>query len=147
MKLTVQLKGVDVLSLVTKRLISAAQQGMKESVSEAAQLFVDEAQLLVPVDTGHLRDSIHAELLEASDTRAVIAVTPAYEEPNEWGFEPAYARRIEYGFQGPDALGRVYHQAAQPYMRPAFDSKQDEARQVIKDGIVGALDDAMATRR
>ena len=146
MRLMVQMKGVDSLSLVTKRLIEASRQGLNHGVSEAAQLFVDEAKALVPVDTGHLQDSIHAELLEQTDTRTVVAVTPAYEESNPYGFEPAYARRIEYGFMGTDSLGRSYHQAAQPYMRPAFDNKQDEARQAIKDGIVQELDAAMVRR-
>lgn len=146
MRLMVQLKGVDVLSLVTQKLINAAREGAKQSVSDAAQLFVEEAQTLVPVDTGHLRESIHAELVEATDTLTVVAVTPAYEDPNPYGFEPAYARRIEYGFAGADSLGRVYHQAAQPYMRPAFDSKQEEAKQLIKDGIYQELDAAMQRR-
>lgn len=140
MTLTVQLKGVDAVSLRTKALIKAAQQGLKFGVSEAGQILEDEAKTLVPVDTGHLRDSIHQELVESTETRQVIKVTPAYDEPNPWGFEPAYARRIEYGFVGSDSLGRHYHQAAQPYMRPAFDTKQDEARDAIKNGIYDELD-------
>lgn len=140
MNLTVQLRGVDQLSLRTKALFSAAQRGLKFGVSEAGQILEDEAKTLVPVDTGHLRDSIHQELIESSETRQVVAVTPAYEEPNPYGFEPAYARRIEYGFVGTDSLGRHYNQAPQPYMRPAFDTKQDEARQAIKDSIYGELD-------
>lgn len=30
-----------------------------------------------------------------------------------------YARRIELGFVGPDSLGRVFNQAARPYVKPA----------------------------
>lgn len=140
MHLVVSLKGVDQISLRTKALFRAAQQGMKFGVSEAGQILEDEAKTLVPVKTGHLRDSIHQELIESTDVRQVIAVTPAYEEPNPYGFEPAYARRIEYGFVGTDSLGRHYNQAPQPYMRPAFDTKQDEARQAIKDSIYQELD-------
>lgn len=140
MMLIVQLKGVDAVSLRTKALIAAAQRGLKFGVSEAGQILEDEAKTLVPVDTGHLQESIHQELVESTETRQVIAVTPAYEEPNKYGFEPAYARRIEYGFAGTDSLGRTYHQAAQPYMRPAFDMKQEEAKQAIKDGIYQELD-------
>jgi HK97 gp10 family phage protein len=147
MRLMVQLKGVDALSLVTQKLINAARDGAKAAVSDAAQLFVEEAQALVPVDTGHLRDSIHAELVESTDTRTVVAVSPAYEDSSEQvGFEPAYARRIEFGFMGSDSLGRVYHQAAQPFMRPAWDNKQEEARQLIKEGIYQELDAAMVKR-
>lgn len=31
------------------------------------------------------------------------------------------ARRLEYGFNGPDALGRVYHQPPYPHAGPALD--------------------------
>ncbi len=31
-----------------------------------------------------------------------------------------YARRVELGFDGSDAIGRTYHQPPYPYFRPAF---------------------------
>jgi HK97 gp10 family phage protein len=145
--LTVQLQGVDAISLRTKALIAAARLGAQEGVSEGAQIIVDEAKQLVPVDTGHLRDSIHQELVESTAEQITVAVTPVYEEPNEYGIEPPYARRIEYGFVGADRLGRIYNQPAQPYMRPAFDTKQEEAREAIKNGIHARLDEAIGGRR
>jgi len=99
----------------------------------------------VPVETGRLRDSIHAETVEESDQRLVMQVAPCYEAANEYGFDPPYARRIEYGFMGTDKLGRQYHQAAQPYVRPAWDTQQQPAAQTIKEGVYNALDDAMAS--
>lgn len=144
MRLTVQLKGVDTVTLRTKALVAAARRGLSDGVSEGAQILVDEAQSLVPVDTGYLRDHIHAELLETTDTRITVEVTPRYEDPNPWGYDPAYARRIEEGFEGQDSLGRIYHQPAQPYMRPAWDSKQGEVRQTIVDSIHGELDQAVS---
>jgi hypothetical protein len=32
------------------------------------------------------------------------------------------ARRLEWGFYGPDSLGRVYHQPPFPHVGPAFDA-------------------------
>lgn len=144
MRLSVSVAGIDTLTLRTKALIAAAQRGMKTGVAEGAQILVTEAQAIVPVDTGHLRDSIHAELVEASDTRATVNVMPAYDEPNKYGFEPPYARRIEFGFVGQDSLGRNYHQAAQPYMRPAWDTKKDEVQQTIKDHLIEEMDVAIS---
>lgn len=43
------------------------------------------------------------------------------------GTDLEYAARIEFGFTGPDSLGRVYNQPAQPYLRPAFDTKRTAA--------------------
>lgn len=145
MRLTVQLKGMDALSLKVRYLINAARRGLKDSAPEAADLFVQEAKVQVPVVTGNLRDHIHAEQTVDQPERQVYVVTPADLAANEYGFDPPYARRIEYGFVGQDSLGRNFHQAAQPYMRPAFDVKQAEARQVIKDGVVSELDAAMSS--
>lgn len=144
MRLTVQLRGMDALSLKVKYLVDAARNGLKLSVPEAADLFVQEAKIQVPVVTGNLRDHIHAEQIVDQPERQVHIVTPADPAANEVGFDPPYARRVEYGFVGQDSLGRHYHQAAQPYMRPAFDMRQQEAREVIKEGVVSALDDAMS---
>lgn len=33
-----------------------------------------------------------------------------------------YSRRLELGFQGVDALGRIYNQVAKPYFTPAWNS-------------------------
>jgi hypothetical protein len=147
MRLTVQLAGVNTVDLRTKALIAAARRGMSDGLSEGAQMLVEEAQTLVPVDTGRLRDSIHAELVEATETRIQVVVTPAYDEPNEYGFEPAYARRIEYGFVGEDRLGRHYHQAASPYLRPAWDGKINEIRETIRQHVYEELDSELARSR
>lgn len=145
MRLTVSFSGLSELDMKVRYLRDAAQSGLKLSVPEAAQLFVEEAKAMVPVDTGRLQEAIHAETFEDEATRQTMQVAPFVEAANEYGFDPAYARRIEYGFFGADKLGRNYHQAAQPYMRPAFDSKQAEAREVIKTGITDSLDNAMAS--
>lgn len=145
MNLTVQLSGMDALSLKVKYLTKAAQTGLKLGVDEAAGLFEEEAKNLVPVLTGNLRDHIHTEVVTNEAEKQVRAVTPVVEAANPYGFDPPYARRIEFGFNGPDSLGRVYHQAAQPFMRPAYDMKRGEAEAAIKDSVIGSLDDAMNT--
>lgn len=141
--LMVTLSGLDTLSLKVSFLKNAAQQGLKAGVSEAAGLFESAAKDNAPVLTGRLRDGIHTETVEDTPERQVLAVTPTVAAGNKYGFEPPYARRIEYGFMGKDSLGRNYHQPAQPYMRPAFDEQQAEAAQAIKDGVYEQLDAAM----
>jgi hypothetical protein len=141
MKLITQLKGVDTVSLKTRAMIAAAALGAKFGVSEGAQILVDEARALVPRDTGLLENyGIHSELLESTDTRFVVAVAPAWSADNIYGFEPAYARRIEYGFIGYDSLGRYYHNAAQPFMRPAWDGRHQEVYETIRDSIYQELE-------
>ena len=120
-------------ALGTKYLTAAAQRGLKLGVSEAAGMFEAEAKTLCPVDTGRLRDSIATTLVVDEPDQQIAKVAP----------DTPYARRIEYGFVGPDSLGRQYHQAAQPYMRPAFDVRKDDAAAAIKESIVTELDAAM----
>ena len=139
MRLTVSITGLSELDMKVRYMREAAQTGLKLSASEAAQLFVEEAKALVPVATGNLQEHIHAEQLDDSPNRQTFQVMPFDESGNEYGFDPAYARRIEYGFIGTDKLGRNFHQAAQPYMRPAFDSKQAEAAETIKSGVSESL--------
>lgn len=75
----------------------------------------NEAKRLVPKVTRTLSRSIHTETVESSPTRAVIKT----------GTDVEYAMRIEYGFEGLDSLLRRYHQAPQPYLRPAMDENTD----------------------
>lgn len=145
--LSVRVTGADTASLKFKYLIAAARTGLKLSVPEAAQIFELEAKEQVPVDTGRLRDAIHSEQTIDEPDKQFFKVTPVVPAENKWGFDPAYARRIEYGFVGQDSLGRTYNQAAQPYMRPAFDTKKAEASQTIKDGIIDTLSEAASKRR
>ena len=42
-----------------------------------------------------------------------------------------YAKRLEYGYVGPDKLGRTFNQAATPTMRPAARAKLPIARLTI----------------
>lgn len=126
------------------RVKKAAQQGLSIAVGIGANTFVDAAKTLVPVDTGNLQDHIHAEVIEDTPQRQVRAVTPAFAASNKYGFDPAYARRIEYGFHGTDSLGRQYDQGPQPYMRPAFDEHQSEVSDQIKATVRGFIPERLS---
>jgi HK97 gp10 family phage protein len=129
----VRLEGLDALSLQVKYLQNGARTGLKLGVDEAAGMFEAAAKLNAPVLTGALRDSIHTESTLDTPEKQVREVKP----------DTPYAHRIENGFIGPDSLGRMFHQAAQPYMRPAYDSEHDGAAMAIKDGVYAGLDEAM----
>lgn len=139
MRLTAQLAQYSDVRLRVKYLIEAARFGLKAGAGEGALLIEGEAKTLVPVKTGNLQNAIHTEHVVDEPTKQVFNVTPAVPADNPWGLEPAYARRIEFGFEGVDSLGREYHQAAQPYMRPAGDSQGPEALKVIGESIRSEL--------
>lgn len=141
--LTVSMSTVGLQAKVTF-LKKGAQSGLKTGVSEAAMLFEEEAKALVPVRSGELQDHIHTETVTDSADEQVLMVTPIDEAANKYGFDPPYARRIEMGFVGTDSLGRHYHQAPEPFMRPAFDNKVDAAKDAITNGVYEGLDAAMS---
>lgn len=59
------------------------------------------------------------------DYRASWNALPTHEAAGRvsWsvGTDRAQAARLEYGFVGPDSLGRVYDQQPYPHMGPAYD--------------------------
>lgn len=64
---------------------------------------------LAPVDTGNLINTIAAE------SKMIDDLTYRVQDGT------AYGRRIELGFHDTDALGRIYHQAAHPFLVPALE--------------------------
>jgi len=50
-----------------------------------------------------------------------------------------YSRRLELGFEGADSLGRVYHQAPKPYVRPTYESMLPKIRPFFVTSISAAL--------
>jgi len=123
----------------TQAVMNALSRALKPAVLEAADLFQQAAKSYVPVDTGALQESIHIEEIADGPFYYEVSVHPAEPATNKWGFDPAYARRIEYGFVGMDSLGRNYNQAAQPYMRPAYDSEKSNAESAVNSGLAGAV--------
>lgn len=67
--------------------------------------------------------------------RRGIRHTAAHREKGlEWQTEVGptvvYSRRIDLGFHGEDALGRVYNQDARPYFTPAWDETSGRLVQI-----------------
>lgn len=80
--------------------------------------------------TGTLRRSIHTEVETTAPGRAEATV----------GTDLVYAARVEFGFEGKDSLGRMYHQAPKPYLRPALDENEDAIQREIGQALKQAID-------
>lgn len=61
----------------------------------------------------------------------------------EMGTNIVYGPRLEFGFVGKDSLGRVYNQPAYPYLRPAFDEKQDACVRAVSDALDVLIEEAL----
>jgi len=89
-----------------------------EDLVPGANIILDRAQELVPVDTGFLQQS---GFIQASGDDNLLI-----------GFEAEYASYVELG---------TYKMAAQPFLRPAFDEAFDEALGAIADSIESHMKD------
>lgn len=136
MNITFKIDGVQGVEDSCKYVKNAVAGALEVIAYAGAFPIQTEAQILSPKLTGTNARSIHTEVVNKSSLRCTVLVGP----------HTPYARRLEYGFMQRDRLGRMYHQAAQPYMRPAYDTKKqeslDEMRAVARDEIREALIEA-----
>lgn len=100
------------------------------------EVIAEEARVLVPVRSGNLRDSITVGTEPLNS--AAGGLTALGETVN---VGPAQGKDAEHdGFYGHMIEFGTKHAAAEPFMRPAFDSKKDEAFEVIADRICAEID-------
>ena len=124
MRITVQTTSTVVTGDTVKYLKRAIAGALADIVVEASQPIADEARRIVPVDTGALKASITTELKEADFSRAIAVTKP----------DTLYAGFVEFG---------TSRMRAQPYMRPAFDTKKEEAAGIIKSKLRMMITDAL----
>lgn len=130
LKANVKITGDKELIAKFKRLEKAAQGAALVHAAQAGILPIqNEAIVKVAKDTGDLSRSIHTEVLVRRQTYAEVAT----------GTDKEYAARIEFGFMQADRLGRHFNQPAQPYMRPAYDTKKSAAESETKAALLDLI--------
>lgn len=108
----------------------AKAETLRTAATSGAEAFIDIARDRVPYVSGDLHDSIEDDIVEERD---------GYVE-TQIGSDLPYAARIEFGYTDTDALGRTYDQAAQPYLRPAYDDGKKQALDNVKTTLLDELD-------
>lgn len=137
----VRIDGSDSLMRKLAALSEAAQGQMLERAMVAGALIVQNAaKEQAPFVTGTLRRSIHIGGHDELNPDGEGGNVPEPEIDGATvtvyiGTDVEYARRIEYGFNGTDSLGRQYSQAAQPYLRPAADENQAAVRTEVGEAL------------
>lgn len=132
-KVTSKLIGDKQLLSQLRKLDSAAQGvALERAATAGIQPIQNEAIILVAKDTGTLARSIHTETIERRRNYVEVAT----------GTDVEYAKRIEFGFMQADALGRHYNQPAQPYMRPAYDTKRKAAENDTRAALADLINKA-----
>lgn len=121
----------DLVRKLTALSDALAGHVLKAAVSSGGLLVQNDAKRRAPFKTGTLRRSIHSEVSGDRDQATA-----------EIGTDVPYAARLEFGFEGKDALGRTYHQSPRPYLRPALDENADLAAREIGDALKAAIEAA-----
>ena len=100
-------------------LAKAAEQG--------ADVIAEEAKRIAPRDSGDLAEGIHAEPGRLKQGRAVMNVGIG---KKEW-----YGAFVEFGTE---------KMAAKPFLRPAFDTKKEEATEAVARVLRDAFKDVLS---
>jgi HK97 gp10 family phage protein len=114
----IAIKGLSSLEAKLNRLTPMTRDAIVAGVSKAAALVEGSAKTIVPVDTGHLRESINSST-SATGTGAQAEI----------GTNVEYAAYVELG---------TSRQAAEPYLHPALQKNKQKAKQLIISEIVKA---------
>lgn len=124
MSKTVKLTGFRELHSALGELTKSTERGLlRRMAKKALEPMQAEAKRLVPVDEGHLRDSI------VIGTRLTRRAKKAARNM------PAGAVRLFMGSADRNAVPREFgtvRSAAQPFMRPAWDTGHEDALELIK---------------
>jgi HK97 gp10 family phage protein len=109
----------------TIKSIQRAVSGALQDIALTGGLVIETAaKERAPVRTGTLRRSISTKITHSDHSSAVASVGPSVD----------YGVHVEFGTR---------HMAAQPYMRPAYEEKKDEAVKVMLDIARETIDEAM----
>lgn len=127
------MKFVDNSAAVKREL----ERGMIRGLIKAAMLVESQAVLLVPVNTGGLRDSIGYQVNE-SELVAYVGTNCEYAIYVEFGTgefaENGNGRKGGWLYETPDGeVHFTYGMPPQPYLRPAFRQNQKAIKDILVD--------------
>ena len=107
------------LTKLQRKLVRLAKIDLKKGLLAAGEVVAAEYRANVKVESGELKKNVRAWIKRGASGARNPEVRAGANSP--------YAKRIEFGYVGPDSLGRRFNQAAQPALRPAFRAKKPEA--------------------
>jgi HK97 gp10 family phage protein len=99
---------------------------LRDAAEAGAAVIAEEAARLAPKNTGALAEGIQVKAARIQQGRAQINVGISRDE---W-----YGKLVELGTE---------KMAAQPFLRPAFDTKKEDAVKAVADALRDALQDVL----
>ena len=103
---------------------------VRKAMRPATKVVRDEAKANCPVDSGTLRQSIKVRAGKRSRQKIELLVTTSGTD-NLFTGSAYYGGMVEWG---------TAHQTAQPFMRPAYDSKKNEAKKIARTNMLSLIE-------
>lgn len=116
--MSVTIKGLSSLQAKLRRIDPLTKSGMRLGVGKATAKVSGDAKMIVAVDTGALRSSLHEEITE--DANSVTGSV---------GTNLEYAPPVEFG---------TSKMAAQPFLQPALQKNKKPATKIVMTEIRNA---------
>jgi len=125
-----------------KELKKMVSDTAMDAIKKGCFLVEGDAKILCPIVTTRLRGSIssnwHGSGMARGKTGGVAKADDGIGQPEKEltgvvGTNVEYGRRVEMGFVGADALGRIYNQSPKPYLRPALEKNRSAILGLFRD--------------
>lgn len=136
----VQVKGLDKLLRKLDKLGGSIPQSTQKALLRGGAVFEAGAKEHCPVDTGHLRDSIHTEA--KSNDQVATGTSVNYAPDVEFGTGPKgdssvpHTTKKYWRYQDAQGNWHTSHgQTPQPFMRTAFAEGKDKVVEAVKESI------------
>jgi hypothetical protein len=121
--------GIPEFNAAIDGMVEAANIATRDAVAKGAAKIEEKAKARSPVAHGANKRSIGVTGPVGAGVLGYMA-TIAPSMP--------YSRRLELGFSGTDAIGRVYHEAARPYLEPGLADAMPELAEIFNSAWVAA---------
>lgn len=139
MSAEIRISGLGDLAGDFERLTRAAQRRvLRQAAMAGARIGRDAAKALAPVDEGVTRDSVVAASAKQNEPGTHTAGVKIRGTRRENGASPAFTWRFS-------ELG-TSKEPARPWIRPAWDSHEDEIVAATQDALARAIDQALGRR-
>ena len=122
------------LEVVSQEGVAAKRQ-LREAITKAAQPIADEAKRRVHRRSGELAGSIRPNRAVLHRGGGMKVTVSAHGKPGR------YAGPLEFGHAASGAFENGPDVPANPFLRPAFDAKKDEAYARIVAGVLELMND------
>jgi len=111
----IEVKGIKELQKNFKQAEAEIRSAIMQGLRLGGDIVVFRAKERVSVKTGNLKSKIKEQkaFTYKDQVQVNVGVTGV-----------PYAARLEYGYTGPDKLGRRFHQKPRPYLRNSLDEKE-----------------------